>query len=137
MPVSPLSFELEATLKLARFLCRGDTKANKTPVEEPETEAKVLDIPSPCSMDIDSQTSNQLPQVINGVPKGLRIEDVLGRIAVLLLIRDKVANFEYIDEVEAAAEKEARKASTENKTTTNNPDRASYWEESLKDRYEV
>ncbi|KAI8014023.1 CHD3-type chromatin-remodeling factor PICKLE [Camellia lanceoleosa] len=51
----------------------------------------------------------------------------------------KVANFEYIDEVEAAAaaEEEARKASTENKTTTNNPDRASYWEESLKDRYEV
>ncbi|KAL7213721.1 hypothetical protein ACSBR2_016281 [Camellia fascicularis] len=39
--------------------------------------------------------------------------------------------------VEAAAEEEARKASTENKTTTNNPDRASYWEESLKDRYEV
>ncbi|CAL5361104.1 unnamed protein product [Camellia sinensis] len=49
----------------------------------------------------------------------------------------KVANFEYIDEVEAAAEEEARKASTENKTTTNNPDRASYWEGSLKDRYEV
>ncbi|KAI8009645.1 hypothetical protein LOK49_LG06G00300 [Camellia lanceoleosa] len=96
-------------------LIKGDTKANETPIEEPETEAKVLDIPSPCSMDIDSQTSNQLPQVINGVPKGLRIEDVLGRIAVLLLIRDKVANFEYIDEVEAAAEEEARKASTENK----------------------
>ncbi|GMQ08032.1 hypothetical protein CsSME_00051957 [Camellia sinensis var. sinensis] len=68
----------------------GDTKANETPIEEPETEAKVLDIPSPCSMDIDSQTSNQLPQVINGVPKGLRIEDVFGRIAVSLLIRDKV-----------------------------------------------
>ncbi|CAL5361105.1 unnamed protein product [Camellia sinensis] len=68
----------------------GDTKANGTPIEEPETEAKVLDIPSPCSMDIDSQTSNQLPQVINGVPKGLRIEDVFGRIAVSLLIRDKV-----------------------------------------------
>ncbi|XP_028103020.1 CHD3-type chromatin-remodeling factor PICKLE-like [Camellia sinensis] len=68
----------------------GDTKANETPIEEPEIEAKVLDIPSPCSMDIDSQTSNQLPQVINGVPKGLRIEDVLGRIAVSLLIRDKV-----------------------------------------------
>ncbi|GMQ08031.1 hypothetical protein CsSME_00051957 [Camellia sinensis var. sinensis] len=48
-----------------------------------------------------------------------------------------VANFEYIDEVEAAAEEEARKVSTENKTTTNNPDRASYWEGSLKDRYEV
>ncbi|KAL7167485.1 hypothetical protein ACSBR2_038029 [Camellia fascicularis] len=71
-------------------LIKGDTKANETPIEEPETEAKVLDIPSPCSMDIDSQTSNPLPQVINGVPKGLRIEDVLGRIALLLLIRGKV-----------------------------------------------
>ena len=49
----------------------------------------------------------------------------------------QVANFEYIDDVEAAAEEEARKVSTENKTTTNNPDRASYWEESLKDRNEV
>ncbi|CAL5440039.1 unnamed protein product [Camellia sinensis] len=71
-------------------LIKGDAKANETSIEEPETEAKVLDIPSPCSMDIDSQTNNQLPQVINGVPKGLRIEDVLVRIAVLLLIRDKV-----------------------------------------------
>ncbi|KAF5952546.1 hypothetical protein HYC85_010490 [Camellia sinensis] len=68
----------------------GDTKANETPIEEPEIEAKVLNIPSPCSMDIDSQTSNQLPQVINGVPKGLRIEDVLGKIAMSILIRDKV-----------------------------------------------
>ncbi|XP_028057173.1 CHD3-type chromatin-remodeling factor PICKLE-like [Camellia sinensis] len=86
---------------------KGDTKANETPIEEPETEAKVLDIPSPCSMDIDSQTSNQLPQVINGVPKGLRIEDVLGRIAVSLLIRDKfkdqLAN--YGTGVKAASEK--------------------------------
>ncbi|KAF5936289.1 hypothetical protein HYC85_027418 [Camellia sinensis] len=71
-------------------LIKGDAKANETSIEEPETEAKVLDIPSPCSMDIDSQTNNQLPQVINGVLKGLRIEDVLVRIAVLLLIRDKV-----------------------------------------------
>ncbi|CAL5436435.1 unnamed protein product [Camellia sinensis] len=44
--------------------CKGDAKANETPIEELETEAKVLDIPSPCSMDIDSQTNNQLPQVI-------------------------------------------------------------------------
>ncbi|XP_028058853.1 uncharacterized protein LOC114262679 [Camellia sinensis] len=44
--------------------CKGDAKANETLIEEPETEAKVLDIPSPCSMDIDSQTNNQLPQVI-------------------------------------------------------------------------
>ncbi|KAL7166067.1 hypothetical protein ACSBR2_036856 [Camellia fascicularis] len=71
-------------------LIKGDAKADETPIEEPETEAKVLDIPSPFSMDIDSQTNNQVPQVINGVPKGLRIEDVLVRIVVLLLIRDKV-----------------------------------------------
>ncbi|KAI7979701.1 CHD3-type chromatin-remodeling factor PICKLE [Camellia lanceoleosa] len=71
-------------------LIKGDAKANETLIEESETEAKVFNIPSPCSMDIDSQTNNQLPQVINGVPKGLRIEDVLVRIAVLLLIRDKV-----------------------------------------------
>ncbi|KAI7988418.1 hypothetical protein LOK49_LG13G02125 [Camellia lanceoleosa] len=38
--------------------CKGDTKANETPIEEPEIEAKVLDIRSPCSMDIDSQTNN-------------------------------------------------------------------------------
>ncbi|GMQ03037.1 hypothetical protein CsSME_00049001 [Camellia sinensis var. sinensis] len=72
-------------------LIKGDAKANETPIEELETEAKVLDIPSPCSMDIDSQTNNQLPQVINGVPKGLSIEDVLVRIAVLLLIRNKAS----------------------------------------------
>ncbi|CAL5400295.1 unnamed protein product [Camellia sinensis] len=42
----------------------GDAKANETPIKELETEAKVLDIRSPCSMDIDSQTNNQLPQVI-------------------------------------------------------------------------
>ncbi|GMP98480.1 hypothetical protein CsSME_00046348 [Camellia sinensis var. sinensis] len=44
--------------------CKGDAKANETPIEEPKTRAKVLDIPSSCSMDIDSQTNNQLPQVI-------------------------------------------------------------------------
>ncbi|KAK9280656.1 hypothetical protein L1049_014353 [Liquidambar formosana] len=49
----------------------------------------------------------------------------------------KVANFEYIDEAEAAAEEEARKASMENKTTINNSDRPGYWEELLRDRYEV
>ncbi|KAI8019538.1 Integrin-linked protein kinase 1 [Camellia lanceoleosa] len=45
--------------------CKGDAKANETPIEEPKTGAKVLDIPSPHSLDIDSQTNNQLPQVIN------------------------------------------------------------------------
>ncbi|KAI8547605.1 hypothetical protein RHMOL_Rhmol07G0208400 [Rhododendron molle] len=51
----------------------------------------------------------------------------------------KVANFEYIDEVQAAAEEEeeAQKASTENKTAVNNSERASYWEELLRNRYEV
>ena len=45
------------------ILLFGDVKANETPIEEPETATKVLDIPSPCSMDIDSQTNNQLPLV--------------------------------------------------------------------------
>ncbi|XP_052209681.1 CHD3-type chromatin-remodeling factor PICKLE-like [Diospyros lotus] len=49
----------------------------------------------------------------------------------------KVANFEYIDEAEAAAEAEARRLSNENKTTVNNLERTSYWEELLRDRYEV
>ncbi|KAK4277229.1 hypothetical protein QN277_015253 [Acacia crassicarpa] len=47
----------------------------------------------------------------------------------------KVANFEYIDEVEAAAE-EARKKERENKNTVKNSDRANYWEDLLRDRYE-
>ncbi|KAI8022769.1 Serine/threonine-protein phosphatase BSL3 [Camellia lanceoleosa] len=38
--------------------------SNETHIKELEIEAKVLDIRSPCSMDIDSQTNNQLPQVI-------------------------------------------------------------------------
>ncbi|XP_054798276.1 CHD3-type chromatin-remodeling factor PICKLE isoform X2 [Prosopis cineraria] len=46
----------------------------------------------------------------------------------------KVANFEYIDE-EAAAE-EARKKEMESKNTVNNSDRANYWEDLLRDRYE-
>lgn len=49
----------------------------------------------------------------------------------------KVANFEYIDEAEAAAQKEARRAMEENKKSTNNSDRTSYWEELLRDKYEV
>ncbi|KAK3033012.1 hypothetical protein RJ639_037141 [Escallonia herrerae] len=49
----------------------------------------------------------------------------------------KVANFEYIDEVEAGVEEEAQVPPMENKATVNNPERASYWEELLKDRYEV
>lgn len=49
----------------------------------------------------------------------------------------KVANFEYIDEAEAGVEEEAPGPSTENKATVNNSERASYWEDLLKDRYEV
>lgn len=48
-----------------------------------------------------------------------------------------MANFEYIDEAEAAAEAEAKKAAEEAKSAVNNPDRTSYWEDLLKDRYEV
>ncbi|XP_022981141.1 CHD3-type chromatin-remodeling factor PICKLE [Cucurbita maxima] len=49
----------------------------------------------------------------------------------------KVANFEYIDEVEAAAEEAAKRASMESKPVASNLERASYWEELLKDKYEV
>lgn len=47
----------------------------------------------------------------------------------------KVANFEYIDEVEAAAE-EARKRAMENKSSVNSSGRTNYWEELLRDRYQ-
>ncbi|KAI4337260.1 hypothetical protein L6164_015699 [Bauhinia variegata] len=50
----------------------------------------------------------------------------------------KVANFEYIDKAEAAAEEEAaRKKAMENASTVTPTDRSNYWEELLKDRYEV
>ncbi|KAF5461360.1 hypothetical protein F2P56_017465 [Juglans regia] len=49
----------------------------------------------------------------------------------------KVANFEYIDEAEAVPEEEAQKPTVDNKTTTSNSERSSYWEELLRDRYEV
>ncbi|XP_015945340.1 CHD3-type chromatin-remodeling factor PICKLE [Arachis duranensis] len=45
----------------------------------------------------------------------------------------KVANFEYIDEIEAAAEEAAQKRAME---TMNNSERAHYWEELLKDKYQ-
>lgn len=48
-----------------------------------------------------------------------------------------MANFEYIDEVEAAAEEAAKRASMESKPVASNLERASYWEELLKDKYEV
>ncbi|XP_016537603.2 CHD3-type chromatin-remodeling factor PICKLE-like isoform X3 [Capsicum annuum] len=49
----------------------------------------------------------------------------------------KVANFEYVEEAEATAEDEAPIAPLENKATVNNSERATYWEELLRDRYEV
>ncbi|KAL9226735.1 hypothetical protein vseg_002510 [Gypsophila vaccaria] len=49
----------------------------------------------------------------------------------------KVANFEYIDEIEAAAEEEALKIAAEAKRNTNNSERTTYWEDLLKDKYEV
>lgn len=48
-----------------------------------------------------------------------------------------MANFEYIDEVEAVAEEEAQKSAMENKSSTTNSEKSNYWEELLKDRYEV
>ncbi|KAG0499918.1 hypothetical protein HPP92_004609 [Vanilla planifolia] len=58
-----------------------------------------------------------------------------------LLKAFKVANFEYIDEIEAAAAatraEEAKKQSMAAYGSTNNPDRANYWDELLRDRYEV
>ncbi|CAA6661665.1 unnamed protein product [Spirodela intermedia] len=51
----------------------------------------------------------------------------------------KVANFEYIDEVEAAAakEEEERRRSSLNKASDSNVERANYWDELLKDKYEM
>ncbi|KAI4379873.1 hypothetical protein MLD38_006115 [Melastoma candidum] len=49
----------------------------------------------------------------------------------------KVANFEYIDEEEAARELEAQKAAEESRLATNSSERTAYWEELLKDSYEV
>lgn len=49
----------------------------------------------------------------------------------------QVANFEYVDEAEMAAEEEASASPEENKASINNSDRASYWEELLQDKYEV
>ncbi|XP_038711495.1 CHD3-type chromatin-remodeling factor PICKLE-like isoform X2 [Tripterygium wilfordii] len=49
----------------------------------------------------------------------------------------KVANFEYIDEVTAAAEKEAQKVPIEDKSTSSNLEKTDYWEELLRDRFEI
>lgn len=49
----------------------------------------------------------------------------------------KVANFEYIDEADAIAEEKAQKAAMENKSSMSNSERSNFWEELLKDSYEV
>lgn len=48
-----------------------------------------------------------------------------------------MANFEYIDEVEAAAKEAARKKAMEIESTVASTERTKYWEELLGDRYEV
>lgn len=47
-----------------------------------------------------------------------------------------MANFEYIDENEAAA-LEAQRVAAESKSSAGSSDRASYWEELLKDKFEM
>ncbi|ONK60438.1 uncharacterized protein A4U43_C08F18460 [Asparagus officinalis] len=58
-----------------------------------------------------------------------------------LLKAFKVANFEYIDEIEAAAaaakEELERKKSINEKASGSNSDRSNYWDDLLKDRYEI
>ncbi|OIT02582.1 chd3-type chromatin-remodeling factor pickle, partial [Nicotiana attenuata] len=49
----------------------------------------------------------------------------------------KVANFEYIEEAEATPEEDTSTPPLENKATVNNSERATYWEELLRDRYEI
>ena len=44
-----------------------------------------------------------------------------------------VANFEYVDEAEAAAEEAAQKSAME---TLNSSERTHYWEELLRDKYQ-
>lgn len=48
-----------------------------------------------------------------------------------------MANFEYIDEADAIAEEKAQKAAMENKSSMSNSERSNFWEELLKDSYEV
>lgn len=47
-----------------------------------------------------------------------------------------MANFEYVDEVEAEADMKETMAPTENTATVNISERASFWEDLLRERYE-
>lgn len=49
----------------------------------------------------------------------------------------KVANFEYVDEAELAAEEETSVPPSENIASVNNTERAGFWEDLLRDKYEV
>ncbi|KAL8063013.1 hypothetical protein ABFX02_01G000800 [Erythranthe guttata] len=49
----------------------------------------------------------------------------------------KVANFEYVDESELAIEEETPLPAPEIKPSVNNSERASFWEDLLRDKYEV
>ncbi|KAJ9559392.1 hypothetical protein OSB04_014006 [Centaurea solstitialis] len=49
----------------------------------------------------------------------------------------KVANFEYIEEAESRVEEEIQEPLAENRSGANTVEKSSYWEELLKDRYEV
>ncbi|PQQ21046.1 CHD3-type chromatin-remodeling factor PICKLE [Prunus yedoensis var. nudiflora] len=49
----------------------------------------------------------------------------------------KVANFEYIDEAEAVAEEEPQRTAVDSRPTVNSSERTNYWEELLRDKYEV
>lgn len=49
----------------------------------------------------------------------------------------QVANFKYIDEAATKAEEEVPTTPLEDKTATNNSEKANFWEELLRDRYEV
>ncbi|CAL5328349.1 unnamed protein product [Camellia sinensis] len=49
--------------KLVLGVLGGEEKANVAPNGELETEAKVVNIPSSCSMEFDAQTMNDLPEV--------------------------------------------------------------------------
>ncbi|GAB2223116.1 hypothetical protein Droror1_Dr00017253 [Drosera rotundifolia] len=49
----------------------------------------------------------------------------------------KVANFEYVGDTEVEAEAEVLKAPLESTSTMHNAERNTYWEELLRDRYEV
>lgn len=49
----------------------------------------------------------------------------------------QVANFEYIEEAEATPEEDIPTPPLENKATVLNSERATYWEELLRDRYEM